>query len=385
MSKDSCVRSDNLNMKENKTKNNKTKNFEAEKYIKFIVIGLIALFVVSFGLYLVLRNTATYVAKVGEERISEAEFVIYLEQIKERMIAAAGEDVNPNTFWETKIDNKSALEVAKDQALEAARQQKVLLIKAREAGVSLTDEERKIIDDYFGNGLKAQYGTMGAARKAIETQTGMTLAQFKEFFIENQIINKFQSEKISAIEVTEAEFEDYYNNNPDIFKKSALRPEGEEAVWVKHVLIPTIDLESGEELSAEEVEKALQTAQEVLSKARSGEDFAALAQEYSADNNASQGGDYVFTKGIMDSAFEEAAFALEPGEISEPVKTQFGYHIIKLEEKISEGQPVSIRCAREYFEYDGMTMLVYEKYSQMVEEWTKDYEIEIYESAYNKI
>ena len=78
-----------------------------------------------------------------------------------------------------------------------------------------------------------------------------------------------------------------------------------------------------------------QQAEQVLKEAKSGADFAALAKKYSQDeSNAQQGGDLdYFGRGRMVGAFETAAFALAPGEISDLVKTEFGYHIIKLTDR----------------------------------------------------
>lgn len=80
-----------------------------------------------------------------------------------------------------------------------------------------------------------------------------------------------------------------------------------------------------------------QLAQELRERIESGEDFAALATEYSADaGTASQGGDLGwFEADDMVKPFEDAAFALQPGEISEPVETLFGVHVIKVEERES--------------------------------------------------
>ena len=77
------------------------------------------------------------------------------------------------------------------------------------------------------------------------------------------------------------------------------------------------------------VEK-LSLAQEIKTKIASGESFADLAKQHSIDSSKKRGGDLgFFGRGIMVQEFEKAAFALEKGQVSDIVKTQFGYHIIK--------------------------------------------------------
>lgn len=123
-------------------------------------------------------------------------------------------------------------------------------------------------------------------------------------------------------EISEEEIEEFYRNNPKNFQM-------QERVRASHILVGHQGASnSTAERSPEEARKR---AEEVLEKARAeGADFAALAQEFSEGPTASRGGDLgFFISGQMVKPFEETAFALQSGEISDIVETQFGYHIIQ--------------------------------------------------------
>lgn len=118
---------------------------------------------------------------------------------------------------------------------------------------------------------------------------------------------------LDTVTVTDEEVKAFYESNPDMFK-------GEESVRAKHILVDS-------EEKAKEVKAAID----------GGLSFEEAAKENSSCPSSSQGGDLgAFTRGRMVPEFEDAAFALAIGEVSEPVKTQFGYHLIKVEEKTAE-------------------------------------------------
>ena len=132
-----------------------------------------------------------------------------------------------------------------------------------------------------------------------------------------------QKEVISKVKVTEKDAKAYYDKNPDLFKSP-------EQVKARHILIQV-----PKEASDEDKKKQKEKADEVLKKVKAGEDFTKLAAEYSDDpGTKSKGGELgLFSKGSMVPAFEQVAFSLKPGEVSELVETEFGFHVIKVDEK----------------------------------------------------
>ncbi|MFC6488272.1 peptidylprolyl isomerase [Nitratireductor sp. GCM10026969] len=131
----------------------------------------------------------------------------------------------------------------------------------------------------------------------------------------------------------------------------------EEEVRARHILVET----------EEEAKNIIQQLQE-------GGDFAEIAEEHSQDGSAAQGGDLgYFTQGRMVPAFEEAAFALEPGSYTqEPVETQFGWHVIKVEDKRMQEPP-----AFEQVQNQIRSLLVRDKYVEQLGALREAAEVEI--------
>lgn len=128
---------------------------------------------------------------------------------------------------------------------------------------------------------------------------------------------------------TEEEIRQYYDAHEGEFNK------GKE-IHARHILF-RVDQDAEEEA----VNQAKAKAEELLQQLKEGADFAELAKEHSEDpGSGKEGGDLgFFNKGMMIPEFEQAAFALAPGEISDPVRTSFGFHLIKVEEIREETDP----------------------------------------------
>ncbi|MBQ3346713.1 MAG: peptidylprolyl isomerase [Synergistaceae bacterium] len=147
-------------------------------------------------------------------------------------------------------------------------------------------------------------------------------------------------EAIKGLTVSDDEARKFYDENPGMFKNP-------ERVHARHILV------SGDE-----------TLAKVQAELKAGKSFDVVAKEYSIDpGSAANGGDLgEFPRGMMVPEFEKAAFELKnPGDVSEPVKTQFGWHIIKLEERIPESpmpfEQVKSRLLQELQEQKTQTVL----------------------------
>jgi peptidyl-prolyl cis-trans isomerase D len=124
------------------------------------------------------------------------------------------------------------------------------------------------------------------------------------------------------VKLDDQEINDYYEDNPDLFTQP-------KQVKARHILF---NVQSN--ATADQEAKVKERALSVLEKARGGQDFSQLAKEYSEDTSTkNEGGDLgYFSKGQMIKSFEEAAFNMEKGQISDLIKTTYGYHIIKVED-----------------------------------------------------
>jgi foldase protein PrsA len=354
------------------------------RYLKYGFAGFIILIAAALALAMYFIFSPEYVATVGSEKITSEEFKFFLKQEKDSMLQIA-ENPDPETFWNTKIDGENAIDVAKNKALERARDLKIQVIKAKEHGKKLEKAEEESLNKSIKDFIAQNNNSTTEADKASVSYYGVKLNEFKKIYKQYILMQKVMQEELGEIKVSEDEIKTYYENNPDWFKNTDMRPDGGEALWARHILI-----KADKGAPEDELKKAKEKAEEILQKAKNGEDFAQLAKENSEDGNAQYGGDYVFGRGVMVSEFEEAAFGLAPGQISGLVQTDFGFHIIKLEEKYEKDQPVSLKCAQEYREFGTSLIrseLYSQKYDEKMEEWKKDprYELKKNQKVFDSI
>ena len=210
------------------------------------------------------------------------------------------------------------LTTVKNRILENLIETEVLYQQSQKEGIKVDDQA---VNEQIET-IKKRFPDEAAYNKALE---GMNVSE-KE--IRGQIqrglaINKLLDTNIrQKITVTAEESNKFYNDNPNFFKQP-------EQVKASHILIKVApDAEESKKIQAR---KKIETIQK---KVRQGEDFGLLAKANSEGPTAQREGDLgYFSRGQMVKPFGDAAFALNVGEVSEIVETQFGYHLIKVTDK----------------------------------------------------
>ncbi len=212
------------------------------------------------------------------------------------------------------IDQQQLFQAATQQAIDT----KLLAQEARRREIEL--------DTGAVDGIMAQVEQQSGGRESLDEflgNVGISYDEFKGTVAESVLVQTLVDRDIRpGVEVTDQEVAEFYQGNPQMFQ----RPE---QVRARHILM-AVDQGADEDSKAE----AKTRAEAARKRAQNGEDFAALATELSEGPSAPNGGDLgFFSADRMVKPFADAAFALEPGAISQVVETQFGYHVIKVEER----------------------------------------------------
>ena len=221
-----------------------------------------------------------------------------------------------------RLPDVAQLDQIRGQVLENLIARELLYQQCLKKGIKISQDE---INKQLIN-LKSQFPNEAEFNKAL-TRMDLTEASIKEKLQRDLALKKLiEDEVVPKVTLSDSEIRAFYDNNPETFKQP-------ERVKASHILIK-VDPKADSAQKAE-AKKKIDMVQAKLQK---GEDFGALAKEYSEGPSAPKGGDLgYFSRGQMVKPFEDAAFAMKPGEVSGMVETRFGYHLIKVTDKTPEG------------------------------------------------
>ncbi|MDO4710589.1 MAG: peptidylprolyl isomerase [Peptostreptococcaceae bacterium] len=264
--------------------------------------------------------------KLPEDVVASVNGVNITKEYYDKTVAKVAEDngfekIYGEDIWSYEVEPGITFrERFASQILDLIIMQEIVYQDAGSKNLRATEEEVQSENDAY----------MDIVNKDPEYSEFLKKNNIDETFIKEHLTralthNRYAEDIQSKIEITKEQAKEYYDSNPDKFTNNKVR--------ASHILF---SLKEGKEpLSDQEKAEKLKKAEEILAKARSGEDFAKLAEENSEDpGSAISGGDLgFFSPGAMVKEFNDKAFSMEVGEISDIIETEFGYHIIYLTDK----------------------------------------------------
>lgn len=260
-----------------------------------------------------LSNTLKYLdPEDNNPLITTKEFKVSTGEVIEKMMQQMGPRANQLTNLDT-----SQLKTTIDRFANMYAERKLLLNAARAANINITQAQ---IDSV----LSIQYDGAGGQEnfeKFIQ-QRGFTMEEVNTDIEEGLTIQKFVRKSVEEnLEITEEDIQSAYEED----KKATVR----------HILMNTQGKSDSEKAEIKD------KMEDIRERAQSGEDFAELAREYSEDpGSKNNGGLYQnIERGQMVEEFDERAFSMPIGEISDVFETQFGYHILTVLERSKETEP----------------------------------------------
>lgn len=247
-------------------------------------------------------NDDILVAKAAGQEIKKS----YYDEIF-NLFKAQQEQNNGPEVWEKDINGKKFIDYAKEELLNSLIDETILLKKAADIGIVAPKEQIDGEIEY----IKQMFESDEKYKEYLASQN-LTEGYIVNDLTKRITINNLVNEITKSIEIPEDELKTIYDSMKDSFV----------SIKASHIL-----MENQEE------------AKKILERAKAGEDFNKLAMEFSIDPSAKENSGELgyFSVGDMVPEFEKAAFALEPGQISGLVQSDFGFHIIKAEDKKTLG------------------------------------------------
>jgi parvulin-like peptidyl-prolyl isomerase len=279
---------------------------------------------------------ADAVALVDGQKVSRSDYNAVLTQVR-KSYENQKRDVPKAGSQEFQTLKNQVVQLLVER-VEFEQEAEALEIKLTEKPVD--DRLEQIVKQYFGGDkekLEAQLKAQGSSERQVRND------------IRAQII----SEKIFA-EVTDRQVEDYYNKN----KSQYSQPESRE---VRHILV-----------------KTRAQADDIYNQLKAGADFAVLAKKYSQDTGSkANGGKLTISKGQTVAPFDQTAFLLKKNEISKPVKTEFGFHVIQPIGDVKPAKVTPLKDVKDSIRQQLAQTKKNEAMTKWVDELKKDYEDKI--------
>lgn|GEM_PF-436648 len=308
-------------------------NANVKRRPKGLIIGLAAIaavIIISVVILCILQPWASSVATVDNLKVTSYEYKFFSKFNMDQFLSSMSNDATADKYdWSTKKGSETAKDSVKKSTFEQIQEFKIQIIKAKEAGLKLDDEDLDKVDAAI-NTMITQNNSRNAAEEFCKSNYGVTLSEYKEIYKSFTLAQKYQAYVIKDVNVTDDEIQKYYDENKSEFDK----------VTVTHILIKTID-DNGASVSEGKKSELRKKADELLARVKAGEDIKKLALEYSEDkpavtNKDGRGyqGEYTFVKGEMTTEFEKWAFdeSRKEGD-ADVVETLYGYHVMQFHKR----------------------------------------------------
>lgn len=273
------------------------------------------------------------VATVGSDTITKQQFNFLLAGARRTYKA------QKQTF---PTAGTTAYKTLQDQAMQYLVQESELQQKADDMGIKITDADvaarlKSIKKQYF-DGSEKKY-------KAQLKAQGLTEAQIKEDLYAQILSEKLYNKVTADTKVTDADAQKYYNQHKSDYQQAASRD-------VRHILVNNKKL-----------------ADSLYSQLKGGADFATLAKKYSKDpGSKNSGGKLTISKGQTVAAFDKVAFKLKTNELSKPVHTQYGWHIIQALSAVKAATQTPLKDVKSSIK----TQLLSTKKTDAMNKWVAD-------------
>lgn len=265
-------------------------------------------------------------------------------RVAEQDIGQAQLDLRARVF-ELFFQQSMAAPQTREQLLDQLIEQKLLVMEAQKQNATLEETKLASETQLFMTSLEERHQGPEALRKKMK-ELKLTTDDIRNFLSDFLLAQKMVESLKASTTLGDEEVKQFYERN-----KSGLYTFTEDVVRARHILVPA-DKE--------------QKAQELAQRAKGGEDFSKLARDYSTDPGSGRvGGDLgYFRKVDMVPEFAEIAFALKPGEVGGPVRSQFGWHVIKVDDRRPPGA-----IPFELTKTDIMNKLLPSKQDEAVSQW----------------